>query len=152
MRAIVTSYAAGLLFGAGLILSGMADPAAVQGFFDVFGAWNPSLAFVMAGGLTIAFAGYRMCLKRSGPVCAAIYQIPARQDIDRRLIAGSAIFGLGWGLVGYCPGPALVSAAGGISQAALFTAAMLAGMVAWRVAELGLAKSMPALPPDPRAC
>jgi uncharacterized membrane protein YedE/YeeE len=152
MRATVTSYVAGVLFGAGLILSGMADPAAVQGFFDVFGTWNPSLAFVMAGGLAVAFTGYRLCLRSEVPLCAAAFQVPARQDIDRRLVGGSAIFGLGWGLVGYCPGPALLSAAGGISQAVLFTAAMLAGMLAWRLVEQGILKEVPARPSDRRAC
>lgn len=138
MRSVMSSYIAGLLFGAGLIVSGMAEPAKVLGFFDVVGAWNPSLAFVMAGGLAVTALGYRWCLKRPQPMCTQVFQVPTRTDIDARLLAGAAIFGLGWGLAGYCPGPAFVATVGGIREAALFTAAMLAGMLAWKVVEQGL--------------
>lgn len=138
MRQLLSSFAAGLIFGAGLLVSGMADPANVLGFFDVFGTWNPTLAFVMAGGLSVTALGYRWCLKRSGPLCAAAYQIPTKQTIDMRLLAGAALFGIGWGLAGYCPGPALAASAGGLAEAALFSAAMLAGMLAWRLVEQSL--------------
>lgn len=142
MRAIVTAYAAGLLFGGGIILSGMVDPANVLGFFDVFGAWNPTLAFVMAGGLAVSLVGYRYCMTRPEPVCAAVYQIPSRQDVDRRLLGGAAIFGLGWGLAGYCPGPALIAAGSGLAEAAVFSVAMAVGMLAWRVVERGGQKTV----------
>jgi uncharacterized membrane protein YedE/YeeE len=132
MRAIVTAFAAGLLFGGGLILSGMADPANVLGFFDVAGQWNPTLAFVMAGGLGVTLLGYRLTLKRRAPVCADKFQVPTSQVIDARLIGGAALFGLGWGIAGYCPGPAFVAAAGGFTEAAIFTAAMVGGMAAWK--------------------
>jgi uncharacterized membrane protein YedE/YeeE len=136
MRQGISSYFAGLLFGVGLIVSGMADPVNVVGFFDLFGTWNPTLALVMAGGLSVTFLGYRYCLKRSGPLCAASYQLPGGTRIDARLITGSAIFGLGWGLAGYCPGPAFVAAAGGLVEAAAFASSMLGGMLAWRMVEL----------------
>ena len=135
MPALLTAFAAGLLFGAGLILSGMADPANVQGFFDLAGVWNPTLAFVMAGGLGITFLGYRVVLKRRAPVCADSFQVPTAKAIDGRLIGGAALFGLGWGMAGYCPGPALVATAGGFAEAAAFTAAMVAGMAAWALVQ-----------------
>lgn len=140
MRPMASSYLAGLLFGAGLIVSGMADPANVLGFFDLLGAWNPSLAFVMAGGLAVTALGYRWCLRRATPVCTRVFQVPTRTDVDARLVAGSALFGLGWGLAGYCPGPAVVATAGGFQEAALLTAAMLTGMLAWTRIEQGMAR------------
>jgi uncharacterized membrane protein YedE/YeeE len=138
MRTTISSYLSGLLFGIGLIVSGMSEPTTVLGFFDVFGAWNPSLAFVMAGGLAVTALGYRWCLTRPNPVCTKMFQRPTRTEIDARLLAGAALFGLGWGLAGYCPGPAMIATAGGFTEAALFTAAMLAGMLAWKLVEQGL--------------
>lgn len=132
MRAIITAFAAGLLFGGGLVLSGMADPANVLGFFDVAGQWNPTLAFVMAGGLAVTFVGYRVILRRPAPLCEERFQVPTSTLIDARLIGGAALFGLGWGIAGYCPGPAFVAAAGGFVEAMIFTAAMVAGMALWR--------------------
>ncbi|MGE5546039.1 MAG: DUF6691 family protein [Solirubrobacterales bacterium] len=137
MRMTLWSYVSGLLIGAGIVVSGMVDPANVQGFLDVAGAWNPSLAVVMAAGLAVAGIGYRLCLKRPAPLCAEAWQLPANRDIDRRLLGGSAVFGLGWGLAGYCPGPALIASAGGAVEAVAFTLAMVAGMVAWRLVETG---------------
>lgn len=137
MRRQFSAFASGLLFGCGLLLSGMADPARVLGFLDVLGVWDPSLAFVMGGGLTVTALGYHWCLRRSGPLCAVTYQIPMRRDLDARLFLGSALFGLGWGLVGYCPGPALLSGASGSATALWFCAAMLAGMACWRLLEAG---------------
>lgn len=142
MRRLLSSFASGLLFGVGLLLSGMASPKRVLGFFDVLGTWDPTLALVMAGGLAVTALGYRWCLRRSGPLCAVSWQLPAKQQLDARLFAGSALFGLGWGMVGYCPGPALLAGAGGISQAAWFCAAMLAGMVVWRWVEQGLGQTL----------
>lgn len=132
MRAIISAFAAGLLFGAGLLLSGMSDPANVLGFFDVAGQWNPTLAFVMAGGLGVTLIGYRFTLRRPAPLCEPKFQVPTSKIIDARLIGGAALFGLGWGIAGYCPGPAFVAAAGGFSEAVIFTAAMVAGMAGWR--------------------
>lgn len=135
MQAVLTSFVSGLLFGGGLILSGMIDAANVLAFFDVAGEWNPSLAFVMAGGLAVTWGGYVWALRRAAPLCEPRFQIPTSTRVDARLVAGSAIFGLGWGLAGYCPGPALAAAGGGVTQAAIFLAAMLAGMMLWRVVE-----------------
>ena len=135
MRAILSAFAAGLLFGGGLILSGMADPANVLGFFDVAGQWNPTLAFVMGGGLGVTLIGYRLCFRRPAPVCEAAFQVPTSKAIDARLIGGAVLFGLGWGIAGYCPGPAFVAAAGGFREAVIFTAAMVAGMALWRFAQ-----------------
>lgn len=135
MRAVVSAFAAGLLFGGGLLLSGMADPANVLGFFDVAGAWNPTLAFVMGGGLGVTLLGYRLVLKRSAPLCEDRFQLPTSKIVDARLIGGAALFGLGWGIAGYCPGPAFVAAAGGFAEAAIFTAAMVGGVAAWKLVE-----------------
>lgn len=135
MRAVLTAFAAGLLFGVGLLLSGMADPANVLGFFDVAGQWNPTLAFVMAGGLGVTLVGYRLCLRRPAPLCETKFQVPTAKAIDARLIGGAALFGLGWGIAGYCPGPAFVAAGAGFAEAAIFTAAMVAGMALWRVVQ-----------------
>ncbi|HLO75774.1 MAG TPA: YeeE/YedE family protein [Magnetospirillum sp.] len=133
MRAILSAFAAGLLFGAGLLVSGMADPANVLGFFDVAGAWNPTLAFVMAGGLGVTLVGYRVVLKRPAPLCEDRFQVPSSKVIDGKLIGGAALFGLGWGIAGYCPGPAFVAAGAGFVEAAWFTLAMLAGMTGWKL-------------------
>jgi len=141
MCVILSAFAAGLLFGGGLLLSGMADPANVLGFFDVAGQWNPTLAFVMAGGLGVTWGGYRLCLRREAPLCEAGFQLPTSNRIDTRLIGGAVLFGLGWGMAGYCPGPALVATGGGIVSAALFAAAMVAGMAAWRLVEWRLSAS-----------
>lgn len=139
MRRQASAFLAGLMFGCGLLLSGMADPARVLGFLDVLGRWDPTLALVMAGGLSVTAFGYRWCLRRSGPLCAVNYQIPVHQNLDARLFAGSALFGLGWGLVGYCPGPALLAGAAGQQTALWFCLSMLAGMVGWHRLELELA-------------
>lgn len=139
MRAVVSAFAAGLLFGGGLLLSGMADPANVLGFFDVAGVWNPTLAFVMAGGLAVTLLGYRLVLKRSAPLCEDRFQLPTSKSMDARLIGGAALFGLGWGIAGYCPGPAFVAAAGGFAEAAIFAAAMVGGMAAWKFVQWRMA-------------
>lgn len=131
MARVSWALLSGLLLGTGLLLSGMADPANVLGFFDLAGTWNPSLAFVMGGGLTVTWVGYRLCLRRAAPLCDDRFQVPARSDIDGRLIGGAVLFGIGWGIAGYCPGPALSAAAAGLAQGAWFVAAMLAGMAVW---------------------
>lgn len=135
MPALFTAFAAGLLFGAGLLLSGMADPTNVLSFFDVAGQWNPTLAFVMAGGLGVTLIGYQLVLRRPAPVCEEKFQLPSVTAIDARLVGGAVLFGLGWGMAGYCPGPAIAAAGGGFGEAVTFTAAMVAGMAAWRLVQ-----------------
>ena len=136
MRQTLWAILAGLLFGAGLAVSQMANPAKVLAFLDVgaipAGGWDPSLAFVMAGALAVTFFGYRLVRRRERPLAADAFDFPTRRDIDGRLIAGSAIFGIGWGLVGYCPGPAIASLAWGRIETVVFVLAMIAGMVIWR--------------------
>src|SRR3954469_16976244 len=134
MALIASAFAAGLLFGIGLIVSQMINPAKVLAFLDIAGAWDPSLAFVMAGAVAMSAPGYAYAKRRGTPVLAPKLYIPARRDLEPRLLAGAAIFGIGWGLVGLCPGPALTILPLGRWQAFVFGAAMLAGMVAFRFA------------------
>lgn len=132
MKSIVTAAVCGLLFGIGLAASGMVNPAKVQGFLDLFGNWDPSLAFVMGGAVAVTAIGYPLVTKRPAPVCTAEFHIPGKKNIDANLIIGSGIFGIGWGLVGFCPGPAFSSLSLGLTSSWIFVAAMLAGMVAYR--------------------
>jgi len=120
---------AGLLFGLGLLLSGMADPAKVQNFLDVFGTWDPSLAFVMAGAVATTFIGYRVALRRPAPLLSPQFALPASEPIDRRLLLGSGLFGVGWGLTGFCPGPAVVSIPLLATGTMVFVPAMIGGIV-----------------------
>jgi hypothetical protein len=131
----VFSFGAGLVFGAGLILSGMTDPGKVIGFLDVAGSWDPSLALVMAGAILVGFFAFRSAGRRGRTFLGGALHLPNRRDVDLRLLGGSAVFGIGWGLAGFCPGPALVSFASGVDQAAVFVAAMLGGMLVHRAAE-----------------
>lgn len=124
----LAAFAAGLVFGAGLILSGMTDPAKVIGFLDIAGNWDPSLAFVMGGAILVGFFAFRLAARRTRSFLSGAMHLPQRRDIDARLVAGSVVFGVGWGLAGFCPGPALVSFASGVAPAAVFVAAMLFGM------------------------
>lgn len=123
----------GLLFGAGLVVSGMADPAKVLNFLDLFGTWDPSLAFVMGGAVVVAFIGYRLVLRRDAPVVGKTFHLPTRNDIDARVVAGPAIFGIGWGLGGFCPGPALAAIGLGATGTLAFVPAMTLGMWAARL-------------------
>ncbi|CAN7561615.1 DUF6691 family protein [Paraburkholderia terricola] len=125
---ILNALLAGLIFGVGLIVSGMANPAKVLGFLDLAGNWDPSLAFVMGGAITIGVVGFAIARRLKRSVLGAPMSLPKATRIDRRLLAGSALFGAGWGLAGFCPGPALVSAGSGEPKAVLFVAAMLVGM------------------------
>ncbi|MFC4166316.1 DUF6691 family protein [Teichococcus aestuarii] len=118
----------GLLFGLGLLVSGMADPAKVLNFLDLGGAWDPSLAFVMAGAVLTTALGYRLVLRRPRPLLAEAFQLPTRRAVDGRLLLGAALFGIGWGLGGFCPGPALASLGLGAPGTLAFLPAMLAGM------------------------
>lgn len=132
---ILVSLLSGLVFGLGLMVSGMADPAKVLGFLDITRLWNPSLAFVMGGAISVGFFAFRMAKKRTRPVCAPDMHLPDAQQIDKRLIGGSALFGLGWGLAGICPGPALVLLGAGIAKGLLFVTAMIAGMLLFQWVE-----------------
>jgi len=124
----LSAYFVGLLFGIGLILAGMANPAKVQGFLDLAGAWDPSLALVMIGAIAVAMIGFHFAKSMSTSVFKGLMQIPSQASIDRRLILGSIAFGAGWGIGGFCPGPALVVLGSGELKAAVFVLAMLAGM------------------------
>jgi uncharacterized protein len=132
---IAVSALVGLVFGIGLIVSGMADPAKVLGFLDLAGRWDPSLAFVMAGAIAIAAPAFAFARRREHSLMGAAMQLPTSQRIDRRLVLGSLAFGIGWGLAGFCPGPALVALGAGLVPAAVFVAAMLAGMGLFSVIE-----------------
>ena len=127
---VLSSFVCGLVFGLGLLVSGMTQPDKVLGFLDVFGRWDPTLAFVMAGALAASTAGYAVARWQSRPVFAAEHLWPTRNDIDRRLLIGSLLFGLGWGLVGLCPGPALVNLGSLSPRVTVFVLAMVFGMSA----------------------
>jgi uncharacterized membrane protein YedE/YeeE len=126
---IVTGLAAGLIFGLGLSISGMLDPARVRGFLDVAGKFDPSLGFVLAGAVLVSGLGYLASRRVSRPLFDGKFHVPARHDIDWRLILGSVIFGIGWGMAGLCPGPAIASLSLGIAPTFLFTATMLLGII-----------------------
>lgn len=125
---IIATYISGLLFGVGLCVSGLANPAKVQNFLDIDGVWDPSLLITMAAAVLVTGAGYRFALARGKPFFDKAFHIPATGTVDARLLAGAAIFGIGWGLVGFCPGPAIVALALGATPAFIFVMAMLAGM------------------------
>ena len=131
----ITEFFAGLLFGLGLLLSSMTDPAKVLGFLDLFGAWDPSLAFVMGGAIFVGFFAYTLARKRSTNFLGGALQLPKSSEIDKRLVLGGLTFGAGWGLAGFCPGPGIVSMASGEVKAAVFVAAMMAGMMIFEIAE-----------------
>jgi hypothetical protein len=128
MRATITALLSGLIFGLGLVISGMSNPAKVLNFLDVAGSWDPSLAFVMAGAVFVTSIGYRLILRQEAPKFATAFALPTRRDIDTPLIAGAAIFGIGWGLGGFCPGPAWTAVLLGDAGTLAFFPAMLAGM------------------------
>lgn len=129
---LVASYVAGLLFSLGLAVSGMTDPARVVGFLDIAGNWDPTLMFVLGGAVMTTFIGYRFVLKQPGPWLAGRFDLPCKRDLDTKLLGGAALFGVGWGLSGYCPGPAIASLGG----ASIPLLAMLASMVlGWLIAK-----------------
>jgi uncharacterized membrane protein YedE/YeeE len=132
---LFSAFAAGLVFGFGLIVSGMTDPGKVIGFLDVAGDWDPSLAFVMGGAVLVGFFAFRFAGRRARTLLGGALQLPHNRDIDKRLLAGSVLFGIGWGLAGFCPGPALVSFGSGFDKAAVFVVAMLGGMLVYTAAE-----------------
>ena len=128
-------FLAGLLFGLGLILSGMTNPAKVLGFLDLFGQWDPSLAFVMGGAILVGIFAFTLAKKRTTNFFGGALHLPQSTHIDKRLVIGSLMFGVGWGLAGFCPGPALVSMAAGHEKALIFVVAMLVGMMGFEIAE-----------------
>ena len=135
MRTALVSLLSGTLFGAGLALGGMTDPARVRGFLDLFGDWDPTLAFVMGGAVIVMAVAWRIVPRMVGPALADQFHVPARSDLTPGLIGGAALFGIGWGLAGLCPGPGFAALVIEPTAAAIFVAAMLAGMAAMRIAE-----------------
>lgn len=128
LKGLASALAAGAIFGFGLAISGMTKPSKVVGFLDVFGAWDASLAFVMMGAIAVHLVAHRIIRRRAAPLFEGRFHLPTRKDFDVRLVLGAAIFGVGWALAGFCPGPGLVSAASGSLAALVFVAAMTAGM------------------------
>lgn len=129
---LAAAYLVGLVFGTGIALSGMMNPAKVLNFFDIAGTWDPSLAFVMAGALAVTVPGYRLVFRRPRPVLDDRFHLPKAAAIDTRLVAGAAVFGVGWGIGGFCPGGALPALGTGRPEVAVFVAALVAGILATR--------------------
>ena len=131
----ITEFVAGLLFGLGLLLSGMSDPGKVLGFLDLLGAWDPSLALVMAGAILVGMLAFTVAKKRTINFLGGALHLPTANQIDRRLVIGALLFGAGWGLAGFCPGPSLVSMFSGQPKAAVFVLAMVIGMLLYEAAD-----------------
>ena len=125
---LLIALLSGLLFGIGLIAGGMTDPAKVKGFLDLFGAWDPSLAMVMGGAIAVGLIGFKLAANRTTAWSGAPIDLPKATVIDRRLVLGGILFGVGWGIAGYCPGPGIVAAGAGSAGAGVFVIAMLIGM------------------------
>lgn len=132
MKQMLSAFVIGLVFGLGLAVSGMMNPAKVLGFLDIAGAWDPTLAFVMGGALLVSLPGFWLARKRQGSFFGGAFQLPTRKDIDGKLVGGAALFGLGWGIAGFCPGPAVAALSSALPEVFLFMAALLAGMVLYR--------------------
>ena len=149
MSKLLVAYVSGLLFALGLGISGMTHPTKVLAFLDVGGDWDPSLALVMGAGLLVNLVSYRVALRRGAPLLAPTFSLPTRKGLDRSLLGGAALFGVGWGLGGFCPGPALVSALTGGTPVIVFVVTMLATMAAYdRVQLPRRSASGPAPAPD----
>lgn len=149
MLRLLSALGSGVIFGAGIALSGMANPAKILNFFDVMGSWDPSLAFVMGGALAVTALGYAFVLKRPAPVFDRAFHLPTRRDIDLPLLAGSAAFGVGWGITGFCPGGAIPALGLLEADAVLFVGAMIGGIALARFAShiwAGRAVLRPATP------
>jgi len=129
MGKLIASLASGIVFGIGMAISGMTSTKRVQDFLDFFGAWDPTLAFVMGGGLLVTTLGYRFVLRNPAPLFAGSFSLPTKTDIDKSLLIGATIFGIGWGLVGYCPGPALAGLTYGYAPTLAFIPAMILGLL-----------------------
>jgi len=136
MRSMLTSFVSGVVFAVGLGIGGITQPAKVIGFLDFAGNWDPSLAFVMIGAISVHAFLYRVIRKRASPLFSPAFSLPTRTEIDPRLLGGAAIFGLGWGVAGFCPGPALTSLASGNLSPLAFSVAMIAGMFFYRFFEV----------------
>jgi uncharacterized protein len=149
---ILAALGCGCVFGLGLAISGMMNPAKVIGFLDVTGSWDPTLAFVMGGALLVAMPAYRLILGRGHPALAGGFSLPANTRLDTPLILGSALFGVGWGLVGFCPGPAVAAVVTGLPVVLGFVASMVAGMAlhAWIAGERPVRKGSSDAASDPR--
>jgi uncharacterized membrane protein YedE/YeeE len=130
---IVSTYMIGLLFGLGIMISGMASPAKVINFFDIFGTWDPSLMFVMGGALITTFIGYRLTLSRPSPLFEARFKLPTSATIDPKLVSGAAIFGIGWGIAGFCPGGSLPAIGTGRIEVLIFAGGLLVGIIITRL-------------------
>lgn len=126
---LLTTYLIGLVFGLGIVISGMVNPAKVLNFFDIAGTWDPSLAFVLGGAVLTTFIGYKFVLKRQTPIFEGKFSLPTKTDLDGKLIGGSAIFGIGWGIAGFCPGGALPALGTGMLPVVMFVIALIVGMV-----------------------
>ncbi len=133
MKSTLSAFLSGTLFGLGLIVSEMVNPKRVQGFLDLFGDWDPTLVFVMVGAFLVTAIGYKLVLSRQKPIFALSFSVPTNRDIDTRLIIGAILFGIGWGLSGLCPGPAIVSIATFNPSIFIFVAAMIVGMKLFEV-------------------
>jgi len=134
----------GIIFGLGLVISGMANPAKVQNFLDLFGTWDPSLAFVMGGAIAVTAPGYRYILKRPSPLAHTTFHLPTSRDLDPKLLSGAAIFGAGWGLSGFCPGPAITSLSMLNMGTVIFVIAMVIGMWGAKVVDQRSSNIQPA--------
>lgn len=132
MLRLLTNLFGGALFGLGLTVSGMVNPAKVIGFLDIAGDWDPTLAFVMGGALLVAIPAFRLIFKRQHPVLADEFEVPTKKEVDARLLGGAALFGVGWGLGGFCPGPSVTALASGLVPVFAFVAAMVAGMALYK--------------------
>jgi uncharacterized protein len=141
----LSSFVAGLVFGVGLVVSGLVNPSKVLGFLDLAGRWDPSLALVMAGAIAVGLPAFFVAGKRAVTLLGTPMQLPNARQIDRRLVLGSLAFGIGWGLAGFCPGPALVALGAGQVKALVFVAAMLAGMLVFEVAQRARAGTDPSV-------
>ena len=128
MKSTISAFVTGLIFGLGLILAEMVNPARVRGFLDVAGSWDPTLLFVMGGALLVAAVGYKFIFLRGHPLFATTFAVPTRREIDSRLLVGAALFGVGWGMSGLCPGPAIVGLATLDADIVIFMVAMMGGM------------------------
>jgi uncharacterized membrane protein YedE/YeeE len=135
MMQVISAFAAGMVFGLGLIVSGMTDPSKVLGFLDLAGDWDPSLLFVMGGAILVGFFAFRFAAGRGEALLGDALRLPTARRIDRRLVLGGLMFGTGWGLAGYCPGPAVTSLLSGNSKPVIFVVAMLAGMAVFELLE-----------------
>ncbi|MFN3201199.1 MAG: DUF6691 family protein [Bradymonadia bacterium] len=140
MKQPLVAFVAGVVFAVGLALSGMTEPAKVIGFLDFTGTWDPSLVFVMGGAVMVTFVLFRLIWRRGQPVLAGRFHLPTRNDVDGRLLGGAALFGVGWGLGGYCPGPAIASTSTATSGLLVFLGAMLGGMYAFKLVDWARAR------------